>query len=49
MSRYNHSMPIHNLLEENWGMLSRDDTTKHKLLPKNIRVSYKYDKNLREN
>lgn len=46
--KYNYGMPIHNLLEENWGILSRNDTTKRKLLPKEIRVSYKHGKNIKE-
>ena len=44
--KFNKHMPIHGLLEEHWGLFSTNKITRCKLLPKEIRISYKHGRNL---
>ena len=44
--KFNKHIPIHGLLEEHWGLFSKNKITRSKLLPKEIRISYKHGRNL---
>ena len=43
---FNKHIPIHGLLEEHWSLFLTNKITRSKLLPKEIRISYKHGRNL---